>query len=471
MRSLECLCLVAALTATGCGRARELGEKWFQGSGTSGKFNPFGEGKKIGAGEDDAVRLRGAIVSHSGSQNTMQGWILVLSGDDHAPVATAVVDEAGLYAFAPVAIPPGGLTLTLLTPDFIVTSVLAVRGTIDSTIYQYFRPLNEQLPILRAGGPTIRFQDLEGVELVRSLASDIDSDGVPDGTISFLQGPNPESYVDTDADGVVNQRDVDIDGDGIANWIDQDDNGNGILDVFDGDANGDLVNDTAPGAETTDPYFVSVASWIAVAVEGRVQDDGSIAANLGVTLKRRSDAPSTGVHILGAPSLLDGAVTESGEAWDRRLQDDGRHHDGSPNDDIYGARVGLAAGKLPKAHEALFFEFEHAGVGARSVPFVFPGLWLGELAAKFDPASRLVSTSGDPFGYEVQDYVWHIRLFDAAGTEVWESQPIPASTRTFPVPENVMNGTPKGLVDVVARTLEKVPGYPTFQLSSLPVTF
>lgn len=72
---------------------------------------------------------------------------------------------------------------------------------------------------------------------------DTDHDGVPDDKDVFPT--DPKESVDTDKDGIGNNSDDDIDGDGAINSEDDDDDGDGTVDSEDGDDNGDGHPDDA----------------------------------------------------------------------------------------------------------------------------------------------------------------------------------------------------------------------------------
>ncbi len=435
----------------------------------------------------------GSIRSKTGSQSSQMAWALAAFEHDSGIARVAEIDNAGLYTFRQLNtdVPQ---TLALMTPDYILTAVLSITGTVPKSIRQYVDVDRASLPLLINNGPIIQFQNTDGLVVTRDLASDIDGDGIPEGSVSLgassvataaalhggfnLQAAAPPVPTDTDLDGAQNYNDPDIDGDGIINVLDPDDNGNGILDVFDGDANGDLLNDI--GAKNTDLYFNEGVEWVAVQFDMAPKDDGTgMRTTLKFTTKVRDNVTPDAIQIRGAPSMLNNATYEakddagavSVQAWNRQLFDDGVSEDNSKGDRIFAKRIDLAEAKAPRAHEAVFFQLVFNAASAPyfiEFPYIFPNLKPAAVTAQYEKTSRTVLLLGNPFGPEIQDFIWLVNVYDANGVNLlWQSQPIPASNRQFPIQENIMVAGQTYKYSVSAQTLDKIPGYPAYTISSV----
>lgn len=260
-------------------------------------------------------------------------------------------------------------------------------------------------------------------------------------------------------DDTPNTSNPDIDGDGVVNWLDPDDNGNAILDIFDVDANGDLVNDRAPGAGNTDPYFVEGVEYVTTRVEVAPAPEGrGRATSLVLIAKLRDGVTPRAVRIKGSRSLF-------GDA-DTMLLDDGQHEDANAGDSVFARRFELRGGRVPRANEAVFFDLEFDSGLTESYPLVFSNLSPREVTTQIGQDHR-VQIAGAPFGANLNDFIWAIELFDSRGYAVWQSEAIPASNRIFPIQENVMVEGESYTFSVVALSLDKVPGYPTYIVRSL----
>ncbi len=458
-----------------------------------------GESKSAGCSLcGDLNDITGSIRSKTGSQAQMQGWVVAAFEHDTGIARVSDVDLAGLYTLRKVRTDVTQ-TLALLTPDYILTAVLSVPGTVDKTIRQFIKMDRPTLPLMINNGPIITFQNFDGITVKKDAASDQDGDGIPDGSVSLgasggagltddlgenLAGFNLQTAstvpqnIDTDKDGVPNSRDPDIDGDGIINVLDPDDNGNGILDVFDGDANGDLANDTAPGANNTDLYFTQGVEYIAVQFDMSPKDDGSgNETTLKFTAKVRDEVTPDAVQIRGAPSLLNNATyiakdntgADSIQAWNRQLFDDGLSEDANPGDRTFAKRVTLADAKAPRAHEAVFFQLVFGGKAPYYVefPYVFPDLKPAAITAQYESTSKTVLLIGNPFGNDIQDFIWTINVYDDTGHNIWQSKPIVGSTRQFAIQDNILEKGKAYKFSVAAQTLDKIQGYPAYTINSI----
>ncbi len=444
-----------------------------------------------GAGDTESVPcalcgdlndLRGSIASKSGSQAQMLGWVVASFERDTGIARVGEVDNAGLYTLSKVKtnLPQ---TLALFTPDYILQSVLSIPGSVDKTIKQFVKFGRPVVPKLINNGPIVTLQDFNGLTVMNDLASDVDGDGVPDGSVSVGGGTIglnlfQASIIDQDLDGVTNEKDPDIDGDGIVNVLDPDDNGNGILDVFDGDANGDLFPDSGAGETDTDLYFKEGVEWIAVQFELKPKDDGTgNETTLKFTTKVNDAFVPLAVQIRGAPSLLNTSTyiaydTEGNpqvQLWNRQLMDDGISEDSNAGDRIFAKKIVLPDAKLPRAHETIFFQLAFGSVAAPSYlefPYIFPNVKPAAITAAYDKSTKRVMLLGNPFG-EIQDYVWQIYVWDAtSGATVWNSRAIPGGTKQFNIEDQFLD--PKGTYkfSVIAQSLDKIPSFPAYAIHS-----
>jgi hypothetical protein len=461
------------------------------------------------AGEADSVAcalcgprndIRGSISSQNGSQAQMAGWVVTAFEKDTGIARVSEVDGAGLFTLQQSRTEKAQ-TLALLSPDYIVQSVLSIPNEkAPATIKQFFQYKSPNLPKLIHKGQIVSFQDFQGITVTKDLASDQDSNGVPDGSTSIDGDPTKlwegwqllaqaaageasfslqAGAVDLDLDGTPNQKDPDIDGDGIINWLDPDDNGNGIRDPFDGDQNGDLENDAAPGQEDIDLYFKEGVEYVAVQFEMKPKADASgDETTLKFTTKIRKDVTPLSVQIRGAPSLLNGANFIAPDAagvptvvaWNRLLGDDGLSEDNSANDRIYSKKVVLEGSKTPRFHEVVFFQLVFGTPDKpwyMEFPYTFPDLRPSGITAQYEPNARAVLLIGNPFGDQIQDFVWAINIWDESLTKVlWTSQAQSGTVRQATIPENVLVADTVYKYTVVAQTMDKVPGFPAYTVHS-----
>lgn len=437
----------------GCGSMKEKGDRkiyelFLQGSGTSGKIaqeeTPLTEPAPAPApdldGDLTAMHLYGALTSFDGTSGSgLAGWKVVLLDDGGGAARTGEVDATGRFTLPHVNASTrydGGKTLALLSPDYVLSSVLSIAdATKPSTIRQVFNPTRNVLPTLIVSGPKLVFENLEGIVVRAPLASDQDADGVPDG-MTFLQ--QAESAVDTDLDGIRNDRDHDIDGDGVANALDDDDNGNGMIDALDPDANGNFV------PETQDVHAASIYDRARFDVSTVVTPSG---VELRFRLELRDGAAPLAVQIDGSPSLLNGAYylaqDQGGQpmmvAWNRLLHDDGASCDAAAGDGIYGQCVYLEAGRAPGRHEVIFGQIARGSAENpwfESYPFTFPPVTMGAITMQYDANTRTVLLVGNPFG-DYQGFTWTTSCYDAADRLTWVGAPAAGDRRTQQIPEHV----------------------------------
>ncbi len=443
-----------------------------------------------GVGEGDATKcsicgtyedIRGAISDQNGNQGlVLQGWAIAAFERNTNVARVAEVDAAGLFTLSHVDMTQPQ-TLALLSPDYQLAGVLSMPNKSPATIRQYFTFTKKELPQLINKGPIISFQSLDGIKISKDLASDQNSDQVPDGSVSIGSKPvglhlapaQSDSAIDLDQDGTRNEQDPDIDGDGIINILDPDDNGNGQLDVFDPDANGDYFADNTPGQSDTDPFFSIGVEYVSVQFALVPKEDGTgNETSLTFLTKVRNDVTPLVVQIRGAPSLLnnsyffgrDAAGQPLQTAFNRLLSDDGLSNDGKAGDRIFGKRITLDSGKTPRPNEAIFFQLAFGKKDApwyMEFPYVFPELKPSAISAQYDVNTKTVLLVGNPFA-EYQTFQWITYVYDEAGQTIWTSQASAGDKRTMTIPEHIFDPGAKYKFALSAQVLDKIQGHPAY---------
>lgn len=441
--------------------------------GGGGKGDGDGSGTNApavkAAGVDIAVT--GSIKSVSGSQSEMKDWVIAMINYDNSVSSVAVVNAAGNFTLNHV-LNSERYTLVLLDPQYKLAAVLSMVGDKPKTIKQVFHFTGAQLPLLVHNGPIINFTNLSGISFDEPVAADADGDGIPDGSEVALA----DAIVDKDLDGIANAVDPDIDGDGLLNVIDLDDDGDSIADAFDTDSNGDSVLDTTQS--NADLYFNSLLEYGAVQVVQDTQADGSFQTSLIFTNKIRSAKP-TSLKIRGSSVLFENSTAiridaVTGEtissAFDFNLLDDGLNEDGAAGDGTYVRRVKLAAGKLPKAQQMIFFQFnDEVGTDKtariRELPFMIPDVVSGAISGGYNSAIRTVTLTGTPFA-SVQTFKWTVDIYNSAGEKVFVSASVDGTATTYVVPANVLEAGLTYTAKIVATTPERLPSYPAWIVRS-----
>lgn len=455
-------------------------------------------------GEPDALQcalcgarndIRGSIAALNGSQAQMAAWVIASFEKDTGISRVNEVDAAGLFTLSQLRTEKPQ-TLALYSPDYILQAVLAIpNDKTANTVKQFINIKSPNLPRIINKGAVMTFQDYNGITLTKDLAADQDGNGIPDGYSSIDGDPSKlhldsglalqtAGKVDLDQDGTFNDKDPDIDGDGVINWLDPDDDGDSIRDAFDGDANGDLVNDAAAGqaGAMLDQYFKEGIEFVAVQFTTNPKSDGTgDETSLTFTTKVRPDVTPLAVQIRGAPSLLNGANYISRDdpanpipvAWNRLLADDGKSEDSSAGDRIFAKKVVLNAGMKPRPNESIFFQLVF---GSTEKPwymefsFTFPDLTPRSIEAQYTPngpaGTGLISLLKNPFEDSIQDFIWTVNVFDAADKIVWQSTPQTGATRQLSIPLSIIVAGQTYKYTVTAQTLDKVPGYPTFTVTT-----
>jgi hypothetical protein len=431
--------------------------------------------------------IKGSITSQFGSSAQMKGWVVVFIEKLTGISRVAEVDNAGLYSLRKVK-SSVAQTIVLLSPDYIVQSVLSIPPKTQSpAIRQYFKINNSIIPQLIHKGPIIQFQEIVGISITNDLAADADSDSIPDGSpgeaASLVQigddmgSLNLIQYVDQDLDGTPNFKDTDIDGDGIANIVDSDDDGDKIRDVFDGDADGDLENDelTTKG----DQFFLEGVDYIAVQYQKKPKTTGTgYDITLTFTTRVQDTVSPIAVQIRGAPTLLNNALQQTTNSedeaaetvWNRLLLDDGLSQDKQAKDRIFGAQVALADGLAPRHHEVLFFQLVFGSASNPwylEYPFAFPDITPGTVTASYASKTVTLLSLGakGPFG-DIDNFKWAVNLFDSEGVAQWSSEPTDGTTTSIVIPDNQLVSGNTYAYEVVAQVLAKVKGLPAYTIYS-----
>ena len=447
--------------------------------------------------------IRGSISSLSGSQAQMAGWVVAAIERDTGIARVSEVDGAGIFTFKQTRTEKPQ-TLILLSQTYQLRSVLSIPNEkLPTSIKQFVQFQSPALPRLIHRGSTITFQDYLGIAIMKDLAADADSDGIPDGldpmvpsllNLSSIVTSDAEpgfalqtGAIDKDLDGVSNQKDPDIDGDGIINWLDHDDDGNQILDPFDPDQNGDLEKDDAPGQQDIDLYFKEGIEYLAVQYELKATSDGSpTKPTIKFTTKVRNDVPLIGVQIRGSVNWINRAtyttLDSSGQptvvGWNRQLADDGQSEDNNPDDRIFSKKIILDANDPgPQANEVVFFQLV-SGTPEKpwflEFPYTFPDTFPVEIKANYRFTAGVgvtVSLENLPFPKST-DFIWSVNLWDKQGEKIiWTSEPkrADASTqsRELQIPTTAFEPGAQYKFNVVGQSLDKVPGYPAFTVHSI----
>jgi hypothetical protein len=452
--------------------------------------------------------LSGALASSNGSQSEMQGWVVAAFEYDTGIARVSEANSAGVYTLKQVRTSEP-LTFVVLTPDYIVQAVTSIPND-SKTIHQFVYAQLPTLPKLIVNGPQANLESVTGLTVHPEVASAQKGDGTPDGAtqitgktsltddeLAFHRVTADEAFgsmdlLDSiptppaDAHNQDPRKDPDIDGDGLINWIDADDNGNGILDVFDPDQNSDLVPDNTPSGHNTDAWFSAGVQYVATQFELVPKTTGSgNDAYLKFNVKVMDDTTPTAVQIRGAPSLLNGstytALDTQGNPqqvqWTKLLNDDGKSEDGAAGDRVFGQKVALASGKLPRANEMIFFELvmgSAANPWYIDYPVTFPPITPAGITAQYasnGATAKNVLLVGNPFSNAagpIQDFVWTINVYDSKDTTtpIWTSESIPGTTRTYTITADIWDPAETYKYEVIAKSLEKVPGLPMFVVHS-----
>lgn len=459
---------------------------WIISCGNTGD-GAISDGTNYEGGRAD---VKGAVLGQFGGQAQMAGWIIAAVERDYNIARVAEVNENGLFELKQVFI-DRPYTLALLSPNYIVSSVLSLPSEIDLTIKQFFNFRSTVMPTIIDRGKVINFQTFNGIEPVNDLASDQDGDGKPDGvqSLSLALGDtqrrstlaltnDPGDIADVDLDGTVNNKDPDIDGDGVINVFDSDDDGDAIFDIFDIDANGD--NEADFNQSNTDMFFKEGIEWLTVQYELDYEDANTAVASLTFSAKLYPNTQPFQVQIRGSQSLLNGStynVTDSSgiateTEWDRLLHDDGKSEDGGAGDRLFAQKIKLQSGKKPKSNQAVFFQLAFGSSNNAwflEYPFTFPSVSVSGITAQYDANTRIVQLIGNPFG-AIQDFIWLVNIYNESGQKIYGSDPQQGTSRTTTIPDNILESGTTYTYKVVAQVLDKVPGYSSFVTYSPPYT-
>jgi hypothetical protein len=441
--------LVVLTGVFSCGRSSSSEEEGGGGGGGGGGFS------------GNMQNIVGTLTSQTGTPTQMRSWVVALVEAASRVARTAATDVSGVLRWGKVSL-DSTHTAVLLSPDYLLQSIMAMPSTKTNTVKQYFTIQNTLLPQLVQRGPVVSFQTTSGITMQDLYAADSDADGNPNGTGAF--GLTDEQLrlvtVDTDSDGIPNDIDGDVDGDGLVNSFDNDDDGDGIDDIFDADANGNLVTDSQES--NGDSYYGQGIEYFAV----RYEESPTTNSFLFV-VKLRQGLTAESVKIKTASSLTDGSQAVEGgggvSAWDLTLLDDGANFDGSAGDLLFARKVQLASGKTPRVNQVLFAQVTFgSGESAFTLefPWTFPNVDMGAISTSYNTSSRVMTLSGDPFGSTQQSFVWSVTVTNSDGLKIYESAATPGTTRTLTLPANILQSGASYTYEVVAQTRDKIPGMP-----------
>ena len=483
-----------------------------------------GNAGKAGEGSDllsGSATIKGSIASESGGQGDLAGWSLCLLDRDFGYCRTSAVDSAGLFTFKGVDT-ERVYSLVLFSPSLIFSAILAVPSSEKTGfLNQYFKVSSSNLPRIIYKGATLSFQNTSGIAIEKNVIKDSDADGVPDGMASgqfsldqfypplsqklASSGERPldltsslgihpgfnlagnSSTLDTDRDGIPNQKDSDIDGDGIPNVFDADDDGDGVLDILDRDANGDLINDAT--AVLGDGYFGTGVEWIALNYSLAKQDDSSMKKLLTVVAKVRSGVNPTAVQVRAPNTLIKNATvdllsstgTSTSAAFDGLLMDDGKNGDGAANDGFFARTITLPSNAVTVRNMVILVQLRFGpdtDAKYMEFPYTFPPITLGTVTALHSGSSTLGTfqcCSGNPFGASVTDYNWSVKIFDSSKKLFYASaaQAGASAASTFTMPtgiwENLVSLATAGetfTYKISASLFDRIPGYPPFNIQT-----
>lgn len=448
--------VVLALSIFSCGRSSSSEED--SGGGGGGGGTGF---------STNMQNVVGTLTSQTGTPTQMRSWVVAIVEATSRVARSAAADVSGVLRWNKVSL-DSTHTAVLLSPDYLLQSIMAMPSAKTNTVRQYFTIQNTLLPQLVQRGPVISFQTSSGITMQELYAADSDADGNPNGTGAFgLTGEQLSLVtVDTDADGIANDVDGDIDGDGLLNSFDNDDDGDGIDDIFDADGNGNLVTDSQES--NGDSYYGQGVEYFAVRYE-----ESPTTNTFLFTVKLNQGLTAESVKIKTASSLTDGSQgLESGggvSAWDLSLLDDGANFDGSAGDLLFARKVQLAAGKTPRVNQVLFAQVTFgSGESAFTLeyPWMFPNVDMGPISTTYNTSSRVLTLAGDPFGTSQQYFVWSVTVTNSDGLKIYESAATPGTTRTLTLPANILQSGGTYTYEVVAQSRDKIPGMPAAAVRS-----
>jgi hypothetical protein len=449
---IPCSRFLFLIVIAGC----SVGPKDEDGGSSSASSSDFGGNRQD---------VTGSITSQNGSQSAMKNWVVFLAEKNNGTGRVAVANESGALQFSKLSL-GSSMTGILLSPDFLLQSVMSMPTTKANAVRQYFQLGKTTMPRLVQKGGILTFQTFDGVTVEDSYAKDSDGDQIPDGiaSLSLADGSTVSKtglkLTDSDADGVDNDTDFDIDGDGLPNIVDADDDGDGTPDVFDADANGNGVSDTK---ETlSDAHFKTGLEYVVVQ-----EVKTTAATKFKFIAKARDGVTVSALKIKGPDSLLTGSKYTSTDAadqdWDMALADDGKNNDGAATDKIYGRTVTLGSGLSPRANQMLFFDLTTTSGGAEftaSFPYLLPDVTMVMPTTSYAASTRVVTLTGDPFGASRQDFTWIVTVNNSDGIRVYESNPVAGSNRTLTLPANIIQSGKTYTYMVTAQSTEKISGYP-----------
>lgn len=406
----------------------------------------------------------GTLTSQTGTPTQMRSWVVAIVEATSRVARTAAADVAGVMRWNKVSL-DATHTAVLLSPDYLLQSIMAMPSSKTNTVRQYFTIQSTLLPQIVQRGPAISFQTNTGITMQDLYAADTDADGNPNG-IGSLGLTSGALTVDTDSDGIPNNTDGDIDGDGLLNAFDNDDDGDGINDVFDADANGNLVTDSQEAIG--DSYYTQGIEYFAVRYE-----QSPTANTFFFMVKVNQGLTASAVKIKTVASLTDGSQAFDGSggasSWDLSLLDDGVNFDGSAGDLLFARKVQLAANKAPRVNQVLLAQVTFgAGDTAFTLeyPWMFPNVEMASISTSYNTSTRTLTVAGDPFGAGSQDFMWIVKVNNSDGLKIYESVAVPGTTRTLILPSNIMQSGQTYSYDVVAQTRDKIPGMPAAAVRS-----
>lgn len=462
-----------------------------------------GAGEELSSDQSDGpfLDIVGSVSTQTGRQSAMAGWVVVLMDKESSISRVAEVDDAGLFTL-PHVFTQKVYTIALLSPDYVLTAMLALPSAQPQFIHQYFTLDATFLPKLIYKSETLTFQNLDGVVLdTKSFTTDRDQNLIPDEIRQPVDGePAPVALglalpvqrgglrlvgqvneTDYDGDRIPNWKDSDMDNLGLPNIFDADDDNDTFADVFEKrDANGDQIPDELQSV--SDQHFTQGLEWLGVIYEKEQQADDSYVSHLTIAAKVRDDAQPNSVQVRGPAKLLnDSFLADTQDAWDRLLVDDGKNQDGNAGDRIFGRRIRLAATTEPKGYQVLFVQL---GYLQAEIPwfqefgFTFPNnLTLRSLTTEYVAITFQFQILQDPFGVDVTaneagdaaSFIWYVDIYTLDGAYLFSTPEQESPTNSYTLGADklaVLEDATTYTYQVVMQSRARVPGYPTYVIKS-----
>ena len=224
--------------------------------------------------------------------------------------------------------------------------------------------------------------------------------------------------------------------------------------------------------------FTQYVDFFGVQIQKSILSDDSVKRYLVFNAKvsSASDLSNIALTIVGADTLLNGAQLENPadltlSPWlpQSALFDDGLHNDGSPNDNLWGAKVLLKTGQFPGVNQVVYLHLEGVNKKSEKViaeyPFIFSGENFTDTTIKISansPSVRHLQLSGSPFS-TVNNFRWLASIFDGKN-KVYEGDYVDQTKREIDVDLKTYTDPNKYKISVSLMGDDVFPGFPAFIL-------